>query len=120
MKLIDPTDDALNAAFAEHVAGFSFPTAPSDGRCDEWRGANYRGSADVILPWLEKYRDRAAGSSMATICADYASQAPFWTVIVGPAIKDQGDLFRGDHESLAKAAVIALLRAHNIEIEFTK
>lgn len=45
MKLTNPTDDELNAAFAEKVAGWDhFPAG-----YPRWTH-----SADAVLPWLEK------------------------------------------------------------------
>lgn len=59
MKLIDPSDDALNEAFAVEVAGW-VPTCTAsadddDGRSRTWAARpNYCRSADAVLPWLEK------------------------------------------------------------------
>ncbi len=122
MKLVNPTDDQLNTAFAEKVAGyFSNPAfKPQHSWCRksptgeivvlDGLGAlpPFTRSMDAVLPWLEKcaawrrdadgevfvYRHSAAGSASAG----------------------------GKKETMCFpcSCVIALLRAHGVEVEFTK
>lgn len=107
MTLTNPTDQELNAAFAEHVVGFLFPTAPKDGKCEEWSGANYCGSADAVTPFLEK-RARA-------ITISYCDVTVQWTVnLIG-----FNTTWLGHSETLPRAAVVALLRANGVEVNFT-
>lgn len=73
-------------------------------------------SADLVLPWLHKnhplridYRGHYAG--------DYCDSNE-WRVTVWKDSNMMEYAFAKD-KTLARAAVIALLRAHNVEIEFT-
>lgn len=65
---------------------------------------DYVGSADAVLPWLEK-----AGNGMVRFCPD-VSGGSRWIVNIGDA--------HGACDSFAKASTIALLRSHGVEIEF--
>lgn len=122
MKLIDPTDDELNAAFAEKVAGWKrldcclwdvgydignpWCRKRSDG---VWisNHAKWTRSADAVLPWLEK-----RGYSIIYRGGMYDVRV----------YDDDGDneAGRAYENCLPRAAVIALLRAHGIEVEFIK
>lgn len=110
MKLVDLTDDQLNAAFAEHVAGWRLWA----GCHDQWNDgtkdvgkARFTTSADAVLPWLEKHRFRV---SAPWVPGDE------WSVVV---VCEDGEV-RADSASLSRASVMALLRAHGVEVEFTK
>lgn len=130
MKLINPTDDELNAAFLEHVtnqvvchegAWSSFIAgAGSMIKSRECSHDNclpfvpsFTTSADAVLPFVQnhyceiKYWTGAAG------------ERPCWRIgIEGEPTTRCGG--QGDGLSFAKAAVIALLRAHGVEVEFSK
>lgn len=117
-RLVNPTDDDLNAAFAEYVAGLeAFPTSTGGWVCYERRGdwkimipmLDYSKSVNAVLPWLEKqpYPDigRVANGD--------------WKVTFYLNMDSGGDektVYAID-ESLPRAIVIALLRAHNVEVE---
>ena len=108
MKLMNPTDDELNAAFAEKVAGWWLWPGYRDQWCDgtEDRGkARFTTSFDAVLPWLGKWR---------TIAIDWDRIAGLWSVGVGQH-KDTPAY----SPVLPRAAVIALLRAAGVEVEFT-
>lgn len=120
MKLINPTDDELNAAFAEKVAGWKrgkrigmdvwiLPSGFWDFRPDQ-----FTRSADAVLPWLEKMPFRIEiGKGIGLQCG----------VVIcgyGPFTKwGEGGWFRGIDPIVPRAACIALLRAHGVEVEFT-
>ena len=121
MKLINPTDDELNAAFAVHVCGASETRKESewcdtemrlpDVKCgtkmfESWkRVPSFTDSADAVLPWLEK---------CATFHHKWNAETKLHTVHCSDRIYP----YYMD-ESFSRAAVIALLRAHNVEVEFT-
>ena len=102
MKLINPTDAELNAAFVEKVAQFDDKTRDF---LDDSNDLNFTASFDAVLPWLEKWR---------TVEIDWDRVIMMWRVGVG----QHKDTPQYD-PSLSRAAVITLLRAHNVEVEFT-
>jgi hypothetical protein len=122
MKLTNPTDDELNAAFAEKVAawtkmevnfgyinkGDKTPTVrkewrDSTGALQSIGDTHFTNSADAVLPWLDKRKNGwQAGKT----------ERGYW-VNLGGYEDSVGVTF-------PRAAVIALLRAHCVEIEFTK
>ncbi len=132
MKLTNPTDEELNAAFAEKVAGEKVehgeyyhdhpPTGrwmtggsgpgvihPNDGMGGGfYRCIGYCSSVDAVIPWLEKASFDAQITYSDTCCN--------WVVILLQRFTGQKS-YRGESESFAKAAVIALLRAHGVEVE---
>ena len=128
MKLIDPTDDELNAAFAEKVAGwtrffsenlgaalFHPPGLPDAANVNKrFEVPRFTQSADTVLPWLEKWRD---GNTLFI-----AGTSIFGERAWGVDLIDNSQNFRQfvKDPSLPRAAVIALLRAHGVEVEFTK
>lgn len=118
MKLTNPTDEQLNAAFAEQVCGWKWRTFP-DGACPEikhwrdvygnivsihWPKYSFTTSADAVLPWLEKRQ-----WVRVELCA---FGEPKWGISVmhGPI---------GMADTFPRAATIALLRAHGVEVEFS-
>lgn len=115
MKLIRPTDDELNAAFAEKVCG---AIEVEDGMMrlknenvrgvefERWRAIpDFTQSADVVLPYLEKLVRRSAfNDHTITVTGENY-------YIDGPG----GNLSKAP--TLAKACVLALLRAHGVEVE---
>lgn len=111
MKLTNPTDDELNATFAEKVAGLR---GPDDYRSRElWeklKNTPFVTSADAVLPWLEKAE---------------------WFNVSRPSNDGKGHFYcevdldsKNEVEAIAyadtfpKAICIALLRAHGVEVEF--
>jgi hypothetical protein len=106
-KLANPTDSQINAAVAEYVAGWT-----NDGTHWGWHKGpdikracdldDYATSADAVLPLLEN------GLSVSCVFGGFSFQ---WTVSVSNRI--------GKADALARAACIALLRAHGVEVEFT-
>lgn len=116
MTLTNPTDDQLNAAFAEKVAGWTLSWDEDSGgnRYEEWwNGLEgpldpiFTTSADAVLPFLEK-RARA-------ITITYCDVTVQWTVeIIGFKTA-----WKASSETLPRAIVYALLRAHGVEVNFT-
>lgn len=114
MKLVNPTDEELNAAFAEHVAEAFLPNDGLFGFAGPWKfkGSRevlqgfdaiprYTQSTDAVLPWLEK--------------------CPYWAVDGGPnkpwmVLAGAGE---AEADTFPRAAVIALLRANGVQVEFT-
>lgn len=129
MTLVNPTDDELNRAFAERVAGIvDIHTVTGRGMVycvrtdrgpEERTVPNYCRSADAVLPWLEKNgwkgtSNRAGSTCMATVSVviPEATKEPFEVVA-------QQD-WTHTQTPFPRAAVIALLRAHGVEVEITK
>ncbi len=125
MKLINPTDEELNAAFAESVARWSYNSHYNDwylkdGDSIAWSGRKtpeWTKSADAVLPWLAKYVTE-------TGCLWSITVRPDGLFLVNEGYQDEsGPMLNGGHDadvedkSLPRAAVIALLRAHGVEVE---
>ncbi len=113
MKLVNPTNDELNAAFAVHVCGWArIAEAANVAFLVPETGAigtppNFCGSVDASLGWLEN-RSKALNIS-------YCDVQCLWTV----EIVKYKTSWKSEANTLSKAAAIALLRAHGVEIEFT-
>lgn len=126
MKLVNPTDEQLNAAFAEKVAGWTrYEPLKGEKRtvicrlCGPERGQtmlvwkdgspggcypNWAKSADAVLPWLEK-------------CGHWQAHSSSKGIHIFVEYPDRHN--RSDDQSFPRAAVIALLRANGVEVEFT-
>ncbi len=125
MKLINPTDDQLNAAFAEKVAGWVNQGRAKGVPALEHRWVlpdrsirsfgklcppmNFTSSADAVLPWLEKFTWRG--------CSYRAGDHYFAEAEI--TLNGAKQISVVSRKSLADAAVIALLRSKGVEIEFT-
>lgn len=126
MKLLNPTDADLNAAFARKVMGrklspehegfMSGPDERMGGQVFEsWHAIpRFTTSADAVLPWLEKREDVEI----------HRVQSDGWQVSImevkrTPASEETGVIAEAWEDTLPKAATIALLRAHGVEVEFT-
>lgn len=116
MKLTNPTDAELNAAFAEHVCGwkrlqkttqivFEVPATGARGT-----PPGFTTSADAVLPWLEKAKLWNTQGVSAEVCRK--------TRYITQVMDYERNYHEDRDESFAKSAVIALLRAHGVEIEF--
>ncbi len=115
VKLLNPTDDQLNAAFATEVAGW-FRTErlgkqviydPEGGHVligDTRCMPKFTRSFDAVLPLLDTIKWHVT-----------TMDGGFTFVIRGP-----GPNATCTHPELATAAVLALLRANGVEVEFTK
>jgi hypothetical protein len=137
MKLINPSDLELDDAFTTRIAGRRWckwlfhgtwiyaredrildwvPTTEGFAIVDRppdlvgWQGhvERFTESAGDVLPWLEKcqwfdisYAPARGFHCMLTLNSDEATEAD------------------ADASTFPKAAVIALLRAHGVEVEFT-
>jgi hypothetical protein len=140
VKLANPTDRELNETFAREVAGWKHRLATLDKpveRCgmrlpnsfghpiDAWwheTDENHRGvyagpprftqSADAVLPWLEKFGWRGTSNRAGSTCAATISVLDG----VGTECIAQQD-WTHTQTPFPRAAVIALLRAHGIEVE---
>lgn len=120
MKLTNPTDDQLDAAFAERVAGLEWMEGEAEPGYDWIRGWHKDGevipdcpdfttSADAVLPWLEKCADSILPLGGPIVIMQIEAK---WHVRIGE--------HRATHVIFAKAAVIALLRANGVEVVFSK
>lgn len=135
MTLVNPTDDELNRAFAERVAGWKWRDerggawfdksddpdpmkwvriiGPNGGDIALDGGLRWVSSADAVIPWLQNMW-------LSVVISE---------VIAGWAVRI---CYRGDQSferplghcdswaldpSFPRAAVIALLRAHGVEVE---
>lgn len=121
--LINPTDLELNYAFAEHVAGWMQCERlgklvwydPEGGH--EINLPRFTESADLVLPCLDKWRDRPFLYRLAQI--DMTAEE-WWVKLAQPGHVVLGqDFWHGRSDTLPRACVIALLRANGVEVEFT-
>jgi hypothetical protein len=119
MKLIDPTDDQLNEAFAVHVAGWTHVVMNAGkqlvGRLPPSSLYSvvplFTTSADAVLPWLER--------DAFDVRISFSNTCDTWHVeLLGRFTSNRS--FKAAAETFPRACVIALLRAHGVEIEFTK
>lgn len=141
MKLTNPSDEELDEAFAIHVCKWRRSTDPElinsgDWWEDENGGTHIMGgcgtcpdyyfstSANAVLPWLEKYsRDtdkKLGGEGIVFRLYSPACAEDTWTVVEVELHHDgqiEGAVTK--HQSLPRAIVITLLRAHGVEVEFT-
>lgn len=122
MTLTNPTDEQLDAAFATEVAGWTehrqmildkhfitrwaAPGTPLGFNvlALSTEPPKFTPSMDAVLPWLEKWR---------SIEIDWHRGPELWSVGIGE--------FKGDptfSTLLPRACVIALLRAHGVEVIF--
>lgn len=103
--------DALDAAFAERVAGFSREDAEAGYKPGEdnsvW-APRFTRSADAVLPWLDK-----------AIYWDSSYCNGQHHVFVNEMRRDVTNRADYGHaaQTFAHAATIALLRAHGVEVE---
>lgn len=113
--LTNPTDEQLNAAFAEKIAGWT-QTVQSHvwwNKHAQCQVANFTTSADAVLPWLEKWREGDPDYRACTM--SLSSDGRYHVELRG---FDEPNQY-AKHAILAKAIVAVLLRAHGVEIEFT-
>lgn len=118
MKLLNPSDAELNAAFAIRVAEWTAPCHGFTWKNEHGRfqpdGPPFTTSADAVLPWLEKREDVEI----------HRVQSDGWQVSImevkrTPESEETGVIAEAWEDTLPKAATIALLRAHGVEVEFT-
>lgn len=124
MKLTNPTDEQLNKAFAEKVAGWS-PAITDKSCCYDGDGNHcywsdvppFTQSADAVLPWLEKFDTEINYPCWRDIKGKPNHRVKFWHVsITNP---DGSSERNANAQSFPRAAAIALLRAHGVEVEFS-
>jgi len=121
-KLINPTDDELSAAVAEHVAGLTRDFEDvGEERCAWWENgkgetvpANFATSADAVLPLLDRQHHwlHKSINDGKKITAHYVQID--WKP--GRASINQADHFCATEPTFPRAACIALLRANGIEV----
>lgn len=113
MKLTDPTDEELNAAFAEHVAGFT----QMEIRTGRVEGYNEHGlwlpvpsylSVNAVLPWLAKEKCATIGYH----------NWPGTNVAVGWHVKVDNMGNGTDDPSFARAIMVELLKMRGVEVGF--
>lgn len=117
MTLTNPTDDELNAAFAEKVVK---PNPIGKMWGDEYIRPDFINSFDALLPWLE----------MKEVVEVIYNHNPYigtkgYSVQVSDAFTEDNKEPAGrsgwvNCRSLPRAACIALLRAHGVVVEVTK
>jgi hypothetical protein len=106
--LTNPTDAELNEAFAVHVKGLDAGIYQYlKGRGEEPDGLN---SIYQVLPHLDACRDvRVLGGG----------RQGWWTVIV--YFKESGrNAVQAEARDLARACVLALLKAHGVEVVYVR
>lgn len=120
MTMTNPTDKELNAAFAEKVCGWETgPDGYGDG--DKYYektpphhspGYTYKfpftTSVDAVLPWLEKWHAEIG----------HLLTSGWLVLLKESAISEK--YVAASCLSFPRAAVIALLRAHGVEVIFTE
>ena len=132
MKLTNPTDAQLNEAFAVHVAGWTWnefkPSGFGPVIQGYWNGAdgyyvcnkaNFVNSADAVLPWLEKKQVWEAIFNNNPYTGSVGTSVLVADSFTEDLKEPSGRSGWVSAKTFAKAAVIALLRAHGVEIEFT-
>lgn len=125
LKLTNPTLDQIDAAVAEHVAGWKLemfmtnPPKPTGAGIPPGGIAKdiapiprFTRSADAVLPLLEKWE-------YVDVNRDKDFERGPWGVAISSK-RDVAQLFIGSGSTMAIAACIALLRAHGVEVEFTQ
>lgn len=129
MKLTNPTDSELNRVFAEKVCGYNITHdvisgfTEIEGRTmnpiyfnigEKWSiaasGFNFVEDANAVLPWLEKMTEYELFHDSRAL--DHYMCEVYWAKEGESVIH----CFAMD-SSFARAAVIALLRAHGVEVE---
>ena len=132
MKLTNPTDEQLIEAFALKVAGWKRGGMFCQGDAQQPPGWTVHGltpplpngqlpdfhwiadlprfteSFDAVLPYLNSHAVRI--DRYQSSCGDNAE----WQVVL-----DENDNHFGSDPLLPRAAAIALLRAHGVEVEFS-
>lgn len=141
MKLTNPTDDELGAAFITEVCGGRIVdkepamearepvltgrwldgklyvaswsrAAPNVKMWHDWDKARFTRSFDAVLPWMHCQWS-------CNITHQWTVLFVGWTVRLMTPKDVNKQLTMAQDESLPRAAVIALLRAHGVEIIFT-
>lgn len=110
MKLLNPTDDELNAAFAEKVAGwtrtalyFYPPGLPNSMNVNQaFPLPPFTTSADAVLPFTK-------GLKWTSTTTDGG-----YVVRINPGFNEAVAV----NKDFAAALAIALLRAHGVVVEF--
>jgi hypothetical protein len=134
MRLVNPTDRELDAAFAEKVCGWMRGEA---GRGEKRVKAYYLYSPSyneyrpLDAPYAVIWKDGTVGGDLKrfTTSADavlpWASKEGIWQCeFLGASLYrfihwgKMGE-HRGEGDTFARAAVLALLRAHGVTVEFT-
>ncbi len=132
MKLLNPTDDELNATLAEKIAGWRDVSFEEGEDADvesrtiyPWMGMagwppdgrkrrlipQFTKWADSVLPWLNKHSPwRADGGG------EHGFMVQVWK---GPS-PDGNCYATANNRDLCRAAVVAILRANDVDVEFTK
>ena len=107
------TDTELNALFVVKVAGW--PNAYIEGDIPD-----FCNSADEVLPWLEKWGTFTVEHKLqqaaywVQLWREFAGQGPESSCPEPPHLAVEYD---AEAPTFAKSAVLALLRAHNVETE---
>lgn len=122
--LKNPSDQELNETFAVDVAGWHtciggkfWADANGEIQSDSFDGklTRFTQSSDAVLPWLQK-------RVTETNCLWSITVRPNGQFLINEGYQDEsGPMMNGDIEDkcLARAAVIALLRAYGVTVVFT-
>lgn len=120
LHLIDPDDAQLNEAFALHVAGWKrldyidggpWFKNPTDREPSNSVFYTFTTSADAGLPYLNRWEWSASGGAFPT--AFVTLRKPITPTRDNSAIHGESDTF-------PRAAVLALLKAHGVTVEFSQ
>ncbi len=130
--MLNPTEDDLNAAFAEKVAGwknvfkgehtgifYGYPPIPTGVGCGDAPLPRFTQSTDAVMPWLARHVTE-------TGCLWSITVRPDGLFLVNQGYQDEsGPMLDGgqgadvEDKSLPRAIVIALLRARGVVLNFT-
>lgn len=139
LRLVNPSDDQLCSAFAEHVCKYRRTEKPDDWADDDttqfWVkpetgramiGTAWRSDSFENGKWSHswKFADFTKSSDAVlpflqkhNVEMRYCRDAIFWQVIIDHNEEEKSSM---DHNMLfAKAALLCLLRAHGSEVSFT-
>lgn len=123
MKIKANDHDALNAVFAEKVAGMKrTQNCPCGEDCGSWKSADgtidflpdFTRSADAVLPWLEKQHHWRSWHASRS---DSGGVTVLYSFLATNDINELVKSAQGYATTLPHAAVIALLRAHGVQVE---
>lgn len=112
IRLVKPSDTTLIGVFARHLAGWAKHEVIQGYRDDPYGAPipDFLSSVDAVLPYLEGFA--VTKTEYIKISVQHA-----WRVDLFASLEDHEPAGYASDQSLARAAVIALLRSEGIEIE---
>lgn len=125
MKLLNPTDDELNIAFAKNVCGWYQDISlekemfwASRGWATTRKLPAFTTSADAVLPWLDRHYSWHIEKAIKGYRCVIADEQ--WWLGSDALVRVDTDTwqYEGRADNAARACAIALLRANGVEIVF--